>query len=130
MPTRTGSLILTRPSCSLPSHHHAALKFVIFCALTFALNTGPSTATFVLAASAYPTEVRGTFHGLSAACGKLGAVIGTFIYQPLSDAYGIASVLWLQTAFCIIGVLISVFFLPRTPTVTELAAARQRKGIQ
>jgi PHS family inorganic phosphate transporter-like MFS transporter len=45
-------------------------------ALMFALNWGCNVATFVLPAVAFPPGVRATFHGLSAASGKLGAVVG------------------------------------------------------
>lgn len=52
------------------------LLFVELGALMFALNWGCNVATFVLPAVAFPPGVRATFHGLSAASGKLGAVVG------------------------------------------------------
>ena len=42
----------------------------------FFSNLGPNTTTYVLSAETFPTEIRATCHGLSAAAGKLGAVIG------------------------------------------------------
>jgi len=100
----------------------AQVKFALFCLLTFALNTGPNISTYVLPASVFPTSVRGTFHGLSAACGKLGAVAGTFMFPPIKDAWGMAGVLWIQAALAVAGALISIFFLPKPP------AARGTKG--
>ena len=70
------------------------LLFIEFMALTFALNFGPNVATYVLPAMAFPPQVRGTFHGLSAGSGKVGAVVGTFIYAPISDSFGVATVMW------------------------------------
>jgi PHS family inorganic phosphate transporter-like MFS transporter len=64
-----------------------------------------------LPAVIYPYEVRSTFHGLSAGCGKLGAVVGTFIYQPISDKFGIAAVLWVQVAFSVLGALTTIIFI-------------------
>jgi PHS family inorganic phosphate transporter-like MFS transporter len=42
----------------------------------FFTNAGPNTTTYVLAAESFPTEVRATLHGISAAAGKLGAALG------------------------------------------------------
>lgn len=47
------------------------LKFATFCLITFALNFGPNVATFVLPTTAYPVNVRSTFHGLSSAAAKV-----------------------------------------------------------
>ena len=85
------------------------MLFFLFCCLTFALNFGPNVATFVLPATAFPVHVRASFHGLSAGSGKVGAVIGTFMYEPLNDAYGAATVMWVQCVLCIIGSLIAYY---------------------
>ena len=97
------------------------LLFAELMALTFALNFGPNVATFVLPAVAFPPQVRSTFHGLSAGSGKVGAVVGTFIYAPLADAYGVATVMWIQCALCLVGVVLSIYCIaddhPRTKGV-------------
>jgi MFS family permease len=36
---------------------------------------GPNAVTFLVAAEVYPTPIRATAHGFSAACGKLGALV-------------------------------------------------------
>ncbi|ROV92741.1 hypothetical protein VMCG_09037 [Cytospora schulzeri] len=49
---------------------------MVFFALTqFMFNLGPNTLTFILPAEIFPTIFRGTFYGISAASGKLGAII-------------------------------------------------------
>eukprot|EP00052_Salpingoeca_macrocollata_P012287 m.95147 g.95147 ORF g.95147 m.95147 type:complete len:475 (-) comp18413_c0_seq1:65-1489(-) len=88
-----------------------ALKFVLFGLVTFALNFGPNIATYVLPAEIFPTEVRSSFHGLSAASGKLGAVVGTFMYSPIADKYGFAAVMWVQAGLAVLGALATVFFV-------------------
>ncbi|XP_019707494.2 low affinity inorganic phosphate transporter 4 [Elaeis guineensis] len=55
----------------------ATLYVLVF----FFANFGPNSTTFVLAAELFPTRVRSTCHGLSAAAGKAGAIIGVFIVQ-------------------------------------------------
>jgi PHS family inorganic phosphate transporter-like MFS transporter len=53
--------------------------FLILYGLTFFLiNAGANTTTFVLPAEVYPTRVRATFHGISAASGKLGVAVGSY----------------------------------------------------
>lgn len=47
----------------------------------FFANFGPNCTTFVLPAELFPTRVRSTCHALSAAAGKLGAIIGVFGLQ-------------------------------------------------
>ncbi|GME69218.1 unnamed protein product [[Candida] boidinii] len=41
----------------------------------FFQNFGPNTTTFIVPGECYPTRYRSTAHGISAACGKVGAII-------------------------------------------------------
>lgn len=93
-------------------HGLSTLKFVQFLLITAALNSGVGLGTYYLPTVLYPVEIRGTFNGLSAAAGKIGAVVGTFMYTPLNEAYGISSVLWVQAALSFLGAIICTFFLP------------------
>jgi len=52
---------------------HASF-IAVFALLQLSFNFGANATTFILPAEVYPTRVRGTAHGLSAACGKCGAV--------------------------------------------------------
>eukprot|EP00053_Salpingoeca_punica_P013636 m.123390 g.123390 ORF g.123390 m.123390 type:complete len:474 (+) comp16248_c1_seq1:679-2100(+) len=106
---------------NLSPHGMHTLKFVLFCLVTFALNWGPNVATYVLPAEAYPVEFRSTFHGLSAACAKIGAVTGTFIYQPIADRFNMATVMWLQVVLSLIGAAMSYFFLEEVTAYTHQA---------
>ena len=54
------------------------ILFIFYCFLLFCLSFGPCVTTYVLSAEMYPREIRSTFSGISAACGKLGAVVGMF----------------------------------------------------
>lgn len=49
----------------------------------FLFNAGPNTTTFIVAGECFPTRYRSTAHGISAAMGKLGAVIAQVISIPL-----------------------------------------------
>ena len=43
--------------------------------MQFFLNFGPNATTFVIPGEVFPTRYRSTAHGISAALGKLGAII-------------------------------------------------------
>ncbi|KAK5652692.1 hypothetical protein OQA88_10286 [Cercophora sp. LCS_1] len=49
---------------------------LVFYAITqFVYNLGPNTIIFILAAEIFPTVYRGTFYGIAAAGGKVGAIM-------------------------------------------------------
>lgn len=73
-------------------------------------NFGPNTTTFVLPVEIYPTLVRATCHGVSAAAGKLGAVIGVVAFSPCEKAFGIEAVLAGCGVICIVGAVVTFFF--------------------
>jgi len=72
---------------------------------------GPNAVTFLVAAEVYPTPVRATAHGFSAAVGKLGALTAAVMYNyVLSTQTRFYIVPW----FGLAGVIVTVFFLPDT----------------
>jgi PHS family inorganic phosphate transporter-like MFS transporter len=44
----------------------------------FFANFGPNSTTFIVPAEIFPARLRSTCHGISAAAGKAGAIIGAF----------------------------------------------------
>ncbi|XP_061364256.1 low affinity inorganic phosphate transporter 1-like [Gastrolobium bilobum] len=67
---------------AIPYYHwkaHDKYGFVIMYSLTFFFsNFGPNATTFVVPAEIFPARLRSTCHGLSAAAGKAGAIVGAF----------------------------------------------------
>ncbi|KAK6940680.1 Major facilitator, sugar transporter-like [Dillenia turbinata] len=62
------------------------IGFVIMYSLTFFFaNFGPNATTFVVPAEIFPARFRSTCHGISAASGKLGAMVGAFGFLYLSQ---------------------------------------------
>ncbi|KAF8402466.1 hypothetical protein HHK36_010550 [Tetracentron sinense] len=56
--------------------------FAILYGLTFFFaNFGPNSTTFIVPAELFPARFRSTCHGISAAAGKAGAIIGAFVVQ-------------------------------------------------
>ncbi|KZT34193.1 phosphate transporter [Sistotremastrum suecicum HHB10207 ss-3] len=54
---------------------------VLFCLGNFFQNFGPNTTTFILPGEAFPTRYRSTAHGISAAAGKLGAILSQVAFD-------------------------------------------------
>ncbi|KAJ8748094.1 hypothetical protein K2173_023496 [Erythroxylum novogranatense] len=63
--------------------------FVVLYSLTFFFaNFGPNSTTFIMSAELFPMRMRCLCHGLSAAAGKLGAMVGTFVVQTYTLKQG------------------------------------------
>ena len=71
---------------------------------------GPNAVTFLVAAEVYPTPIRATAHGFSAAVGKLGALTAAIMYNYISIQQRFYVVPW----FGLAGMLLTVLFLPDT----------------
>ena len=71
---------------------------------------GPNSVTFVAAAEVYPTAVRASAHGFSAAWGKLGALTAAVLYNYIDTQTKFHVVPW----FGLAGVLLTVVFMPDT----------------
>ncbi|KAK4478199.1 hypothetical protein RD792_017482 [Penstemon davidsonii] len=55
------------------------IGFLVMYALTFFFaNFGPNATTFVVPAEVFPARLRSTCHGISAAAGKAGAIVGAY----------------------------------------------------
>ncbi|XWS31427.1 hypothetical protein CRYUN_Cryun23aG0074700 [Craigia yunnanensis] len=68
------------------THKDNRIGFVIMYSLTFFFaNFGPNATTFVVPAEIFPARFRSTCHGISAASGKLGAMVGAFGFLYLAQ---------------------------------------------
>jgi PHS family inorganic phosphate transporter-like MFS transporter len=97
-------------------------------------NWGPNSTTFLIPGECFPTRYRSTGHGVSAAAGKIGAIVAQVIAQPLltkgapHPCIGTQCSPWLPhlmqifALFMLCGTLVS-FLVPETKgrTLEELA---------
>ncbi|TFK88826.1 phosphate transporter [Polyporus arcularius HHB13444] len=60
----------------------------LYCLTNFFQNFGPNTTTFVVPGEAFPTRYRSTAHGISAASGKLGAIVAQVGFGKLVNIGG------------------------------------------
>lgn len=71
---------------------------------------GPNSVTFLVAAEVFPTKIRATAHGLSAAWGKVGALLAAIVYNYITIQQKFYFVPW----FGLAGMFVTWLFLPDT----------------
>ncbi|MEM0293838.1 MAG: MFS transporter [Saccharolobus sp.] len=92
----------------------AEIAFIIYALSFFFVDFGANTTTFVLPAELYPTRARTTGHGISAAAGKLGAAITTYLFPTLLVSIGLKNILIMLAGLSILGAILTVFFIKET----------------
>jgi PHS family inorganic phosphate transporter-like MFS transporter len=65
------------------SHLSEGSLLALYIIAQFFFNWGPNTTTFIIPGECFPTRYRSTGHGLSAAMGKIGAIVAQVISIPL-----------------------------------------------
>jgi len=78
----------------------------------FVVEFGPNTTTFVYPSEIFPTAVRGTADGISAAAGKFGAFAGALLVPHLLTMVGISGVMGVMAGVSVLGVLLTLAALP------------------
>jgi len=102
--------------------HTAIWAFImIYCLVQFFFNFGPNSTTFIIPSEAFPTRVRTTAHGIAAATGKAGAILGAQAFSRIANIGGknvsMTTVLGIFTACMFLG-LMSTFWVPETKNMT------------
>lgn len=83
-----GFIILTILFCIIGFRYdqlgdHGLLALYVLCQFFF--NFGPNVTTFIVPGESFPTRYRSTAHGISAASGKIGAIIAQTALGTLID---------------------------------------------
>jgi len=99
---------------NMASQENRHRMFLVSLGLMFAFqNCGPNTTTFVIAAEAFPTRIRATCHGFSAASGKFGAAIGTVLLPHMASGHGMSSVYFTCAVLSVLGAIMTILFTPQ-----------------
>ena len=85
---------------------------VIFAISYFFVEFGPNQTTFVYPSEIFPTAIRGTGDGFSAAAGKLGAFLGALFVPHLLKSIGIQGVMGTMAIVSVVGILLTIVALP------------------
>jgi PHS family inorganic phosphate transporter-like MFS transporter len=94
--------------------HYPALLVFLYGMTFFFANYGPNTTTFILPSLVYSPECRSTWNGISAASGKLGALLGATLFAPAADEWGDACVLMICAGVAIAAFFLTYCFVPTT----------------
>jgi len=111
--------------------HHNHTGFLVMYGFTFFFaNFGPNSTTFIVPAELFPARFRSTCHGISAAAGKAGAIVGSFGFlyasQPsrqsqvpagYAKGIGIRNALFLMAAVNAAG-FFCTFLVPETNQIS------------
>ncbi|OGT68972.1 MAG: MFS transporter [Gammaproteobacteria bacterium RIFCSPHIGHO2_12_FULL_45_9] len=85
----------------------------------FFVNFGPNTTTFLIPSEVYPTNIRAKAHGLSAAIGKLGAFVGSFVVPTMLVKHGVGPTMLLMAGVSLLG-LWTTYFVPEMKNLSLL----------
>ncbi|MEM1244420.1 MAG: MFS transporter [Pseudomonadota bacterium] len=96
---------------------HMGYFLFVFGISFFFVNFGPNTTTFLIPSEIYPTQIRASAHGISAAIGKVGAFIGAFFLPILLKSLGLHITLVMMATICILGILVT-FLVPEMKQVS------------
>lgn len=88
------------------------LFLIIYAVSYFFIEFGPNTTTFLVPTEVFPTSLRGTAHGISAAGGKIGAFLGAFVLPGILKAFGLSTTMGLLAGVSALGILLTIFTIP------------------
>ncbi|KAI1304474.1 major facilitator superfamily domain-containing protein [Xylaria venustula] len=114
------------------NHISGHAKLAIFVLAQFFFNFGPNMTTFIIPGEVFPTRYRSTSHGISAASGKIGSIIGQGAIATLryrDNSTWLDHVLEIYALFMLLGVFTTIF-VPETKrkTLEELSGEDQYLG--
>ncbi|CAK4227864.1 unnamed protein product [Aphanomyces euteiches] len=112
--------------------HYTTLFVVLYAFAQFFFNFGPNSTTFIIPAEVFPTAVRSTGHGISAASGKAGAILAAQCFAVIAKgSFGFQGVLYIFSACCFLGLLFS-FWVPETKglTLEELSGEGVERDVE
>lgn len=137
-----GFSILTVLFCVIGFAFHGLSKnalLALYVLCQFFFNFGPNATTFIVPGECFPTRYRSTSHGISAASGKVGAIIAQVLIGPLRVRGNVTAkdsspwmnhVMQIFAAFMFAGIFTS-FLIPETKrkTLEQLCGELYGEGI-
>ena len=83
------------------------LLVLLYGSTFFFANYGPNATTFLLPSVTYSHDCRSTLNGISAAFGKMGALLGATIFAPAADILGDGSVMTICSGISIVALILT-----------------------
>ncbi|KAF8521595.1 phosphate transporter [Hysterangium stoloniferum] len=114
------------------NHSKSAFVF-LYCLANFFQNFGPNTTTFIIPGESFPTRYRSTAYGISAACGKLGAIVAQVALSQTNRVQTNRVDIFLKIfAFFMLSGIFSTLLIPETKgrTLEDISGEAQESFIQ
>ncbi|CAE7288607.1 GIT1 [Symbiodinium microadriaticum] len=86
--------------------------FFVFYILQLSFQSLPGVTTMAISAEIYPSMVRGAAAGISAACGKLGATVGSYLFSELKNLGEIRAIFWTVFVTSALAMLLTALGTP------------------
>lgn len=103
----------------LPGIVKLPLLFLLVYAISyFFVEFGPNATTFLVPTEIFPTNLRGSGHGLSAAAGKAGAFVGAFFLPLVLASLGLSKTMGLLAGVALLGVCLTWLAIPEMKQVS------------
>jgi len=105
----------------LPYLKSVPAAFIITYGIYFFFSIFGECTTYMIPSEVFPTVLRGTFYGISAAFGRTGAVVGTQIFEPIqkavdnhshSNILGARVVFFINGGIAFIALVVSILGIP------------------
>eukprot|EP01079_Euglenida_sp_SAG-EU17-18_P008891 gene8892-1594_t len=96
---------------------YPAFLLSIYSLSYFFINCGPNLTTFILPVVLFPTRIRASAHGLSAAFGKIGGVVGVALFEYIKGSMGLQAfpmIMAMCCGCCLAGLVLTALTIPRS----------------
>ncbi|KAK9472848.1 major facilitator superfamily domain-containing protein [Dipodascopsis tothii] len=100
--------------------NHIAAFTVVYGIFQTLGEFGPGDCIGLIASKTSATAVRGQYYGIAAACGKIGAFVGTYVFPVIisnaggdTTTKGLQAPFWVSSSLAIFSGLLAIFLLPK-----------------
>jgi len=100
----------------------------LFALLQFFFNFGANATCYIYPSEVFPTRIRASAHGLSAASGKAGAIVSSLAFNQLSKSIGIPNVMWIFVGCCLAGAVMTILLPEVKGRDPDLIDAEERRA--
>lgn len=83
------------------------LLVLLYGSTFFFANYGPNATTFLLPSVTYSHDCRSTLNGISAAAGKMGALLGASVFEPTADVLGDGMIMLICSAISVVALILT-----------------------
>lgn len=96
--------------CFYMGKSQAYIIVMLFVMFNFALNVGPDVTTYLLPATSYPVDIRGSGHGFIAGFAKSGSFLGVLFLPRMQDLWGYETVIIILSLLLFAAYLFTINF--------------------